>query len=293
MAKRKRRVIRCLGRARIAAIKAKCPPAGITDEEWVSLCRMAELYRQNLRRIKRSRRKPTKPDDQDKYLSEAECGKLLSFLRDRAFLERARGLRSSRAITTELAVLLMVGAGLRVSEVCDLKLLVNVDAVRDGKLRLLGKGVKKRTVALGPYLKMRLQNYCGFRAERKRLTAKSPLLINEKGKAFNRNTIYSRIKTAGKMAGIRRCRRRDGTRLHNHMLRHTHGTYLLDETGDSKVVRDQLGHTHEVTTDNYARTFSDRRAPALARVEKRLYGMKKDEVGLFSQQNIQKVKKKP
>lgn len=244
------------------------------------MIRMAELYRQRRRRIERSRRRPQKPDDQDKYLSETECRQLLAFVRARADIERRRGLKMGRAITTELAILLMIFAGLRVSEVCELKTAPNIDGIREGKLRLIGKGVKKRTVAIGPYLKKRLQSYLSARNDQCHghtlLTA--VFLVNEKGNAFVRQTLYSRVKTAGRMAGIRLSKKAYGTRLYPHMLRHTHGTYFLDETGgDSKQVRDQLGHTSETTTDMYARTHTERRAPGVKRVEDRLFGNENSE----------------
>ena len=192
---------RILGRQRIAGIRRKAPPHGVTIETWFAMCRMAELYRQHYMRSKRRKRKPTQPDSGDPYLSEDEARQLLAFVRAKADFERRRGMTMGRAITTELAILLMVGAGLRVNEVCELKFWPNRDAVKDGKLKLLGKGVKKRTVAIGPYLQMRLQNYIGGRRYpscRPDLT----LLVNENSKPFVRQTLYGRVKTAGRIAGI-------------------------------------------------------------------------------------------
>lgn len=265
---------RCLGREKLARIRRMTPPYGLKVEQWVNLIRMAELYRQNHRRGERHRRRPPRPDDQDKYLSETECRILLSSIGARADAERRRGIRMGRAITTELVILIMVGAGLRVSEVCELMLDPNIEAIRDGKLRLIGKGVKKRTVAIGPYLQNRLQNYVSAREIFDiGLEYSKVLFVNEKGRAFVRQTLYSRVKTAGRRAGIRPCRKAYGTKLYPHMLRHTHGTYFLDETGDSKQVRDQLGHISEETTDMYARTFTEARVEAVKRVETRLFGI--------------------
>lgn len=273
------RMRRCLGRDRLARIRRRPPPHGVSVEDWVLLVRMAELYRQRRRRIERRRRKVAKPDDQDKYLGETECRQLLAFVRARADIERRRGLRMGRAITTELAILLMVGAGLRVSEVCELQMGPNINAGVEGKLRLIGKGVKKRTVAIGPHLGRRVQNYARARANQIswRDLPLAVLLVNEKGKPFVRQTLYSRVKTAGRMAGIRICKTAYGTRLYPHMLRHTHGRYFLDETGDSKQVRDQLGHTSETTTDMYARTHTEVRAPGVKRVEDRLFAIENKE----------------
>jgi len=183
----------------------------------------------------------------DKYLSEEQERKILLYVKDKADLARQRG--STRAVIDELVVMLLLRAGLRASELCDLTIgdLPHVHGkdciwVRDGK------GSVMRTVDIGPKLIEQIKRFC--KLYRKGAEPEDPLFISERGNRFGYMSLYSKIRGIGKKAGVK---------LHPHMLRHTYATKLYGIERDLRFVQDQLGHASPETTSIYARTSPEAR----------------------------------
>lgn len=184
---------------------------------------------------------PKLPQRLPKDLSEAQVGRLLDApsteipleLRDKAMLE------------------LLYATGLRVSELTGLTL---TDlSLRQGVVRILGKGNKERLVPLGEEAVYWLENY---------LEHGRPWLINDtkidivfpsnRGQQMTRQTFWHRIKHYAVIAGI------DSAKLSPHVLRHAFATHLLNHGADLRVVQMLLGHSDLSTTQIYTHVANER-----------------------------------
>lgn len=168
-----------------------------------------------------------------KSLSEADVEALLAApelddpigLRDRAMLE------------------VLYACGLRVSELIGLTLeQVNL---RQGVLRVFGKGSKERLVPLGEEAISWIERYS--REARPFLLDGKPsdvLFPSLRGEQMTRQTFWYRIKHQAKVAGIAKS-------LSPHTLRHAFATHLLNHGADLRVVQMLLGHSDLSTTQIY------------------------------------------
>ena len=169
-----------------------------------------------------------------KAISESEVEALLCTpetdapggLRDRAMLE------------------LMYATGLRVSELVDLPAAaVNL---RQGVLRVTGKGGKDRLVPMGEEAQHWLERY--LRDARPALAARRevlPLVLDAKGVAISRQRFWSLTKSAAARAGI------DPAKVTPHGLRHSFATHLLNHGADLRALQMLLGHASLSTTQIY------------------------------------------
>ena len=146
-------------------------------------------------------------------------------LRDRAMLE------------------VLYACGLRVTELISLTLeQVNL---RQGVLRVFGKGSKERLVPLGEEAIIWLQRYQG--ESRPLLLSGKPsdvLFPSQRGDQMTRQTFWHRIKLHAQAAGIAKS-------LSPHTLRHAFATHLLNHGADLRVVQMLLGHSDLSTTQIY------------------------------------------
>lgn len=165
-----------------------------------------------------------------KSLSEADVDALLAApdlseaigQRDRAMLE------------------VLYACGLRVTELISLTLeQVNL---RQGVLRVMGKGSKERLVPMGEEAIVWVERY--MRDARGELLGGRPsdvLFPSQRGEQMTRQTFWHRIKHQAKVAGI-------GKSLSPHTLRHAFATHLLNHGADLRVVQMLLGHSDLSTT---------------------------------------------
>ncbi|MCK9751694.1 site-specific tyrosine recombinase XerD [Pseudomonas syringae pv. syringae] len=168
-----------------------------------------------------------------KSLSEAEVEALLAAPdlsepigeRDRAMLE------------------VLYACGLRVTELISLTLeQVNL---RQGVLRVMGKGSKERLVPMGEESIVWVERY--LRGARDELLGGKPsdvLFPSSRGDQMTRQTFWHRIKHQATVAGI-------GKSLSPHTLRHAFATHLLNHGADLRVVQMLLGHSDLSTTQIY------------------------------------------
>jgi integrase/recombinase XerD len=168
-----------------------------------------------------------------KSLSEADVEALLAApdpseaigQRDRAMLE------------------VLYACGLRVTELISLTLeQVNL---RQGVLRVMGKGSKERLVPMGEEAIVWVERY--MRDARHELLNGRPsdvMFPSQRGEQMTRQTFWHRIKHQAKVAGI-------GKNLSPHTLRHAFATHLLNHGADLRVVQMLLGHSDLSTTQIY------------------------------------------
>ncbi len=173
-------------------------------------------------------------------LSEAQVEALLAApnidtplgLRDRAMLE------------------LLYASGLRVSELVDLPVLsLNM---REGVLRITGKGNKERLVPFGEEAADSLQNYLS--QSRPELLGKknSPaVFVTQQGTAMSRVMFWKLIKKYALLTDVH-------VPLSPHTLRHAFATHLLNHGADLRAVQMLLGHSDISTTTIYTHVARER-----------------------------------
>lgn len=137
----------------------------------------------------------------------------------------------------------LYACGLRVSELIGLTLeQVNL---RQGVLRVMGKGSKERLVPMGEEAIVWVERY--LRGARTQLLNGRPsdvLFPSSRGEQMTRQTFWHRIKHHAMAAGINKS-------LSPHTLRHAFATHLLNHGADLRVVQMLLGHSDLSTTQIY------------------------------------------
>jgi len=175
-----------------------------------------------------------------KSLTEAEVEALLNApdintslgLRDRAMLE------------------VLYATGLRVSELTGLTLTqINL---RQGLVRIIGKGNKERLVPLGEESLDWLQRYLKEgRPDIVKNKTPDALFPNRRGEAMTRQAFWYLIKRHAQAAGVSKA-------LSPHVLRHAFATHLLNHGADLRVVQMLLGHSDISTTQIYTHVARER-----------------------------------
>lgn len=142
---------------------------------------------------------------------------------------------------------LLYATGLRVSELCSLKLGdVNREA---GYLVCLGKGSKERQVPIGRSALAALTHYLHFRLARQSGMESQFLFITARGKPMTRQLCWKMVSEYGQRAGL-------GT-VTPHMIRHTFATHLLERGADLRSVQMLLGHADLTTTQIYTHVTAE------------------------------------
>lgn len=175
-----------------------------------------------------------------KTLTEADVEALLAApdlldplgLRDRAMLE------------------LLYATGLRVSELVGLRV-VQVN-LRQGVVRVVGKGSKDRLVPLGEESEAWVARYA--REARPVILGSrmsDDLFVTSRGAAMTRQAFWLTLKRHAHVAGIRKP-------ISPHTLRHAFATHLLNHGADLRVVQMLLGHSDLSSTQIYTHVAQER-----------------------------------
>lgn len=175
-----------------------------------------------------------------KSLTEADVEALLAA----ADGESALGLRDRAMLEV------LYAAGLRVSELVGLTL--SQLNLRQGLVRVVGKGDKERLVPLGEEAQDWLQRY--LRDARPQLLGQrsSDIVFPSRlGQPMTRQTFWHRIKQLALTAGVQKP-------LSPHTLRHAFATHLLNHGADLRVVQLLLGHSDLSTTQIYTHVARQR-----------------------------------
>ncbi|GIU40767.1 tyrosine recombinase XerD [Shewanella sairae] len=147
---------------------------------------------------------------------------------------------------------LLYATGLRVSELVGLTM--EQLSLRQGLVRITGKGGKERLVPLGELAVAELEAYLKFaRAELLKGKQSDVLFPSKRAQQMTRQTFWHRIKLYALRAGI-------STELSPHTLRHAFATHLLNHGADLRVVQLLLGHSDLSTTQIYTHVATARLA---------------------------------
>lgn len=177
---------------------------------------------------------PKKSVHLPKSLSEEQVLELLNIpntndpleLRDKAMLE------------------LLYATGLRVSELVSLSL--GNMSLRQGVVRVIGKGDKERLVPLGEEAAYWVKEFLQYgRPILLKGELSDTVFPSKRGKMMTRQTFWHRIKHYALLAGI------DSDKLSPHVLRHAFATHLVNHGADLRVVQMLLGHSDLSTTQIY------------------------------------------
>ena len=144
---------------------------------------------------------------------------------------------------------LLYACGLRVSELVTLQLAsVNL---RQGAVRVTGKGSKERIVPAGEAALDWLQRY--LREARQELipAGGNVLFPSRLGRAMTRQTFWHAVKRYALVAGIEKD-------ISPHTLRHAFATHLVDNGADLRAVQMMLGHSDLSTTQIYTHVAQQR-----------------------------------
>ncbi|MDO3387000.1 site-specific tyrosine recombinase XerD [Gilvimarinus sp. SDUM040013] len=176
---------------------------------------------------------PKLPRSLPKLLTEKDVEALLA----------APDLEDSVGVRDKAMLELLYACGLRVSELTGLTLpMVNL---RQGVVRVLGKGSKERLVPMGEEAAYWLDRF--IRQGRPELVGRQPIetvFPSIRGREMTRQTFWHRIKYWAKVAGIEKP-------LSPHTLRHAFATHLINHGADLRVVQLLLGHSDLSTTQIY------------------------------------------
>jgi len=151
--------------------------------------------------------------------------------------------KTSKGSRDAAMIELLYAAGLRVSELINLKLQdVNMEA---GFVRVFGKGSKERVVPIGLFAKKKIDDY---------LKIARPLILKDivsrylfvarAGKPMTRQGFWKLIKRHALKAGFNK-------KITPHSLRHSFASHLLEGGADLRAVQLMLGHVDISTTQIY------------------------------------------
>src|SRR5690606_522976 len=125
--------------------------------------------------------------------------------------------------------------------------------LRQGVLRVTGKGGKTRLVPLGEEAQHWLQRYldearpvlAGGRTRAADGRGEVPLFLGDRQGPLSRQQFWALVKRHGAAAGL------DPSRISPHVLRHSFATHLLNHGADLRALQLLLGHSSLSTTQVY------------------------------------------
>jgi integrase/recombinase XerD len=146
---------------------------------------------------------------------------------------------------------LLYATGLRVTELVSLTT-ENI-SLRQGVVRVIGKGGKERLVPMGENAIEWIETF--FHQGRSELLGQQTsdvVFPSKRSQQMTRQTFWHRIKHYAVIAGI------DVEKLSPHVLRHAFATHLLNHGADLRVVQMLLGHSDLSTTQIYTHVATER-----------------------------------
>jgi len=145
--------------------------------------------------------------------------------RDRAFIE------------------VMYGCGLRVAEVCALRM--QDVRMTDRSLYVRGKRQKTRVVPVGDFAWQALAHYGQLRSQLTNdETMTAAFFVNRQGHGLSTRSVARRVEKDALRAKLNR-------RISPHALRHSYATHLLEGGADLRTIQELLGHRNLQSTEKY------------------------------------------
>lgn len=136
---------------------------------------------------------------------------------------------------------ILYGCGLRVSELCSLK--ISHVYLKEAFVRVVGKGDKERLVPLGETAASAFVQWLELRPE-PLPEYEDTAFLNRFGSSLSRVSVFKMIKARALEAGITR-------EISPHTFRHSFATHLVENGADLRSVQEMLGHESILTTEIY------------------------------------------
>ena len=165
-------------------------------------------------------------------LSEEEVTALI----DSVQLDTWQGVRDKAILEV------LYGCGLRVSEAVALQ--ISCVFLKEGFIRVIGKGNKERLVPLGEMAVEAINAYLDVRPNPDDAVSSDILFLNRFGRSLSRVSMFNMIKRQAVATGIRK-------EISPHTFRHSFATHLLEHGADLRMVQEMLGHESISTTEIY------------------------------------------
>ena len=165
-------------------------------------------------------------------LSEDEVTSLI----DSVSLDTWQGVRDKAILEV------LYGCGLRVSEAVALQ--ISCVFLKEGFVRVIGKGNKERLVPIGEMAVEAINAYMDVRPNPDDAVSSDILFLNRFGRSLSRVSMFNMIKRQAVAAGIRK-------EISPHTFRHSFATHLLEHGADLRMVQEMLGHESITTTEIY------------------------------------------
>jgi len=182
---------------------------------------------------------PKLPKKLPNYLTEEEVDKLLNI-----------NLVTEYDYRNKAMMELLYASGLRISELCNLKL-TDID-LHNNIVRVFGKGKKERIVPISniatKYLDIYINKYRNIILNN---DISDYLFISNAKKNISRQGFFKIIKSECKKAGITK-------NVSPHVLRHSFATHLLKHGADLRIIQELLGHEDISTTQIYAHLVNEK-----------------------------------
>jgi|UniRef100_A0A7V3RIQ9 integrase/recombinase XerD len=192
----------------------------------ISVNKIGNNPAENLELLKVGRRLPvTLSIEETNKIIESADEKTPAGLRDRVCLE------------------LLYGAGLRISELLNLKL--GDILLEEELLSIIGKGNKQRFVPFGKKALHAIEEYLKMGRPNLAKNKRTPyLILNARGNRLSRMGFLKILRKYLLKSGIKK-------RITPHTFRHSYATHLLQAGADLRVVQELLGHSDISTTQIY------------------------------------------
>lgn len=154
----------------------------------------------------------------------------------------APAVRDPLGLRDKAMLEMLYATGLRVSELVGLQL--SELGLRQGVVRVLGKGDKERLVPFGEEALHWLERYLQHSRPVLSPQPKEVVFVSRRGQQMTRQTFWHRVRHYANQAGLRR-------EISPHKLRHAFATHLLNHGADLRALQMLLGHSDITTTQIY------------------------------------------
>jgi site-specific recombinase XerD len=135
----------------------------------------------------------------------------------------------------------LLDTGLRASEAANITL--SHLNLKDGYIKVMGKGAKERIVPIGKFVQMTLWNYIDRVRPKATLQDWDNLFLSSAGMPITSNTVKLVFSRLARKSGVER--------LHAHLCRHTFAINYLLNGGDIFSLREILGHSSLDMVNHY------------------------------------------
>jgi integrase/recombinase XerD len=200
----------------------------------------------------------------DMFLSEAEAGHLLEKVRGGG--RESKGRVAALAARDRLIVESLLFSGLRNSEACRLRIRDTIVGSGESAFLVRGTPRQDRTVHVPQSVSLLVHEFVHVhrdvlaRGRPVRDGKNQTLLVNDRGRPFERTSLYRRVIRILESAGL-------SARASVQLLRHTYGYLAYKHSGGNLLfVQRQMGHAHPMVTSVYAQFVDESYAQIADRV---------------------------